>query len=582
MKPSSRPHSQRGISLIEVMLAIGAMTLLSGAAFAIYQSSANNADVRAEQANIHTIARNADMTYGALGSYAGLTTAQAIADRVPPVSMNSGVGLTSRWAQPVILEPATIDGRPNAGLKIVYHAVPTRACLKLAAAASGGMYDLEIDDTSVFNRGNNHRPTILDIQAATQRCRNAARLAFTYYGGATGLSAQVLTPVALPPPPPTSAPPPPAPVVAPPPVAVTPPAPSPGCAAAPTAPATGTTPAGQTCSFIWNSVAAPACWSPLALCVPIAAQSPIPTAPPAPPAVTPPIVPPVITPVCSAPLPLSESAAQTGFCPSGTITISGATSFPQTRTRTTTYSCPDPFASPIALTGPWSAWLPAAASICAPACTPAPPISVAITRAAPAESQNVGCPAGQAGQHWQQRNRVENGTRTTSWSCPAATGSPVSSTSESWSGTYTASSGWVTTSNTCTPPAPPARTYPTYTGKSWISWGDGGLYGWGVFCSVSQFLADQFHCTQSVNTNDDATFSGGLARPQEQALTPERRTCVAALKQKLTPMPGFGSPSTGPVNWPTECACDVVGAGSAFYWQTVGASDWSAFEFQCQ
>ncbi|EPG2130785.1 MULTISPECIES: hypothetical protein [Stenotrophomonas] len=202
-----------------------------------------------------------------------------------------------------------------------------------------------------------------------------------------------------------------------------------------------------------------------------------------------------------------------------------------------------------------------------------------MTRAAPAESQNVGCPAGHAGQHWQQRNRVENGTRTTSWSCPAATGSPVSSTSESWSGTYTASSGWVTTSNTCTPPA---RTYPTYTGKSWISWGDGGLYGWGVFCSVSQFLADQFHCTQSVNTNDDATFSGGLARPQEQTLTPERRTCVAALKQKLTPMPGFGSPSTGSVNWPTECACDVVGAGSVFYWQTVGASDWSAFEFQCQ
>ncbi|HHA2885615.1 TPA: large tegument protein, partial [Stenotrophomonas maltophilia] len=88
--------------------------------------------------------------------------------------------------------------------------------------------------------------------------------------------------------------------------------------------------------------------------------------------------------------------------------------------------------------------------------------------------------------------------------------------------------------------------------------------------------------TQSVNTNDDATFSGGLARPQEQTLTPERRTCVAALKQKLTPMPGFGSPSTGSVNWPTECACDVVGAGSVFYWQTVGASDWSAFEFQCQ
>ena len=49
----------------------------------------------------------------------------------------------------------------------------------------------------------------------------------------------------------------------------------------------------------------------------------------------------------------------------------------------------------------------------------------------------------------QQRSRVENGTRTTSWPAPAATGSPVSSTSDSWSGTYTATSGWGTTSNTC-------------------------------------------------------------------------------------------------------------------------------------
>ncbi len=82
--------------------------------------------------------------------------------------------------------------------------------------------------------------------------------------------------------------------------------------------------------------------------------------------------------------------------------------------------------------GPWTT----VSSTCAPACVAPSPTSVAISRDAPAERQNVGCPAGQMGEHWQQRSRVENGTRTTSWTCPGATGSPLSSTSESWSGAH--------------------------------------------------------------------------------------------------------------------------------------------------
>ena len=46
--------------------------------------------------------------------------------------------------------------------------------------------------------------------------------------------------------------------------------------------------------------------------------------------------------------------------------------------------------------------------------------------------------------------RTENGTRTTSWTCPG----PTSSTSDSWSGTYN-NGPWVTTSNTCVATPPP-------------------------------------------------------------------------------------------------------------------------------
>lgn len=99
----------------------------------------------------------------------------------------------------------------------------------------------------------------------------------------------------------------------------------------------------------------------------------------------------------------------------------------------------------------------------------------------------MGCPAGQAGQHWQQRNRVENGTRTTSWACPAATGSPVSSTSESWSGTYTASSSWVTTSNTC------------FSSKS---------YAWKLVKHEGDILNSGMMCTSASYTYNGTTVPG--------------------------------------------------------------------------
>ena len=47
-----------------------------------------------------------------------------------------------------------------------------------------------------------------------------------------------------------------------------------------------------------------------------------------------------------------------------------------------------------------------------------------------------------------RRGRTEKGTRTTSWACPAATGSPKSTVTDKWSGTYTYGA-WTTTSSTC-------------------------------------------------------------------------------------------------------------------------------------
>lgn len=115
-------------------------------------------------------------------------------------------------------------------------------------------------------------------------------------------------------------------------------------------------------------------------------------------------------------------------------------------TRTTSWACPGPVSTN---TDTWSgaytygAWFEVS-NTCS-TCTPPASTSVAITRPLANQTQDVGCPVGYTGNHIQTRTVTENGTRTTSWSCPG----PTSSTVDAWSGTFNYGV-WTTTSNTCT------------------------------------------------------------------------------------------------------------------------------------
>lgn len=443
-----------GFSLIEVMLVLGGLSLLSAGGFIVYQGAANNANVKTEQDNVQKLANNADRIYGALGSYQNVTTARAVADKIPPTSMVSGSGLLSRWSEPVVVAPVAIGTRANAGLKITYQAVPARACLKFARAASEGMFDVEVDGVSVLNHGR------FNTDQAITRCNQSAAtpVVFTYHAGTTGLAGEVLPPVSLPPLNPPSTPPPVAPPPAPPPATPPPPPASPGCGTAPSGAATGTTPAGQTCSFIWNSVAAPTCWAPMALCAPTIAPPPVAPPPATPPPGGPPVAPPPGSPLCSAPSPSTRLCAAaacvdgtdgsvdtvnngTFACPAGqVITTPGAyqyaSSAPRTRTQTVTRnetaSCPDPFgavrwtASTFnpATYGPWNQTFTCAPSCVAPADTTQSQAGAVASQAGPPETapgavqsqagapddaaganqtQTLACPAGQSGAITQSR-----------------------------------------------------------------------------------------------------------------------------------------------------------------------------------
>jgi len=144
-----------------------------------------------------------------------------------------------------------------------------------------------------------------------------------------------------------------------------------------------------------------------------------------------------------------------GTCPAGQ---SGAITREKEQQRTKSYSCPAGTTSLPAAS--FSAWVDTGAvrdvsSTCTTTCTAPSASSSATTRAASSLSgTDADCPAGQWGSHTWAQSRTENGTVTTSWTCPG----PTSSTSTSWLGTFNVGAKTVTGGSCSTCPAPTSST----------------------------------------------------------------------------------------------------------------------------
>lgn len=416
--PPSAPRGQKpgGYTLVEVLLVLAAMSAMAAAGWLLFGPTSVAADVKQTQMDFSETATAIDRSLGLVGGFSGLSTSLVQTDGLAAQRLRQNGGLANVWGGSVSFWPNTVK-RGNDSFLVETRDVPKAACAKLFAAMAGdpAVADAQVNGESVYVN-NKYDPASAAI-ACEQH--GGDRLGFVYFSGLASGSSVAVSSIALPTAPPS---------------------------VNPTNPAT---PAGPVGGAPGVDDAAPGTPGAVTPGTPVAAPPAVPTAPPAPatptnPEPTPTVLPPstpTVLPVCTVP----PTQTQNVNCPAGQI---GAV------TQQRVGYCGE-------VGGPYEAWATAAygpwatvSSTCAPACVAPSPTSVAISRDVPAERQNVGCPAGQVGEHWQQRNRVENGTRTTSWTCPALTGSPVSSTSESWSDTFTATSGWVTTSNTCATPAP--------------------------------------------------------------------------------------------------------------------------------
>jgi prepilin-type N-terminal cleavage/methylation domain-containing protein len=441
---------QTGFSLVEIMLGLAVVSVLGVGTFVVAERLSEKKAIRQEQANVQEIADRVGSAYSSLGRFPSHLRQEALEDNLLPVGMVHGSHLESAWGSAVDLTPTTIDGKANAGMQIVYSSVPTSGCAPLALSAGKGMFDVEIDGVSVMDATGN-----VDPLASAARCEAAgeAMVVFTYYSGAAGLA--VMTPPAL--------------------CAVD--MSNPLCASAPGPASPPAVPP-----------ATPPSIPPPPPSAPPPPTTPPPPSTPPPPVVSPPSAPPpsgspppsTSAPFCTVPADMLENDTQSANCAPGRLTPAGATVFNQTRSRTITWSCPDPWAPAVPSAGPWTGWTPDETAACAPACV-APTDTVETRAGAPAtqpgtqqsqagtpqtqagdpqgaagtaETRTLACPSGQTGSIQQSRtttryrsstetrattqfrsttqSRTTTQSRAVNYDCPAPTGA-YSTSYSAWS-----------------------------------------------------------------------------------------------------------------------------------------------------
>lgn len=430
-----KPNNQRGWGLTETMLTLGAMSAMALAIYAVLGPASASAQVKREQDNLRSLSGAVDKSFGMLGNFSSVSTSRILDDGLAPTRMRAGGDLRTAWGTGVGVHPYAVDGVPGNAFLVSYPLAPSAVCAGLASAMARDAYDIRVEGRSVYADGR------LDPAIAAEQCGATAEasMEFVFFSGLVSGQAVAAAPVVLAPPPPT----------------ITPPPSSPPVITIPGTPEVDPVNPGT------PAVPPPAAPPPV-LPPPVAPPGTPPgTTPPQPPFNPPP---PPVSPPGSMCAPRTDSLGPQSrrvSCPAGQLG-----DIHQQRTGSQAFTCPEAWGAPVAGPEVWGSWAETSRT-CAPACSAPAPSSVAISRAAPAQTRNT-CPAGYTGSTPQIRTGTEAGTRTTSWTCPAPTGAPTSTTADTWSGSYTYGAWTANGPDTCAAPPPPVCGAPCPTGPGWV------------------------------------------------------------------------------------------------------------------
>jgi Tfp pilus assembly protein PilE len=432
--------NQEGFGLLGLILTLALSTAVVGIAYTAYTANVRSSNVAAATSSVRELNQRVLASYSSAADFTGLSNTSALRDGVYPAGLLVNGQPQSVWSGAITLTSVNLNGGTDNGFALTYNGVDPNTCANFVTNAGHGFYDVTINGKTAMS--GRQVPAV-----------NAVALCSAISGPSTvqfiqakqspqGAQNVVLSPCSVPAPQSQ--------YVACPTGQESSVAPysvngvyqtrqgfcagpygasgfspwatqSNTCAPICVAPATVVTPGSQTssCPAGQVTIASGASTFPQTNTQTTTYACPAPTGPyttnVAAPTPWTPTAATVCAPQCVAPAPTSVSPTQSASCPAGQVTSSGATTFTQTDTITTTYACPAPTGPYTPTVGSPTAWTPAVASVCAPKCVAPAPTSQSPT-------QVVSCPAGQA-QASGATSLTQTETRSVTYTCPAPQGS---------------------------------------------------------------------------------------------------------------------------------------------------------------
>ena len=186
MKNQTKKNRQ-GYSLVEILLAVGLVTILSVGGYAFFGLNSSSAQARAEQNRIHEIALGVESSYGATGGYGGITTAKVLQDKLVDNQLLQEGTLKTNWGQSISITPQTI-AKSNDGFMVTYPATPSEVCVKLVPALSTRAYRITVNNVRVQN--GEEDTLLLSQMVSSCGAAKTVRVDFVFYTpSASGLVA---------------------------------------------------------------------------------------------------------------------------------------------------------------------------------------------------------------------------------------------------------------------------------------------------------------------------------------------------------------------------------------------------------
>ncbi|MDQ2309640.1 type 4 pilus major pilin [Pluralibacter gergoviae] len=165
--------SQKGFSLLELLLVLGIIAALVVAAFIVYPKVQASQRAQAESNNIATIQAGVKSLYTASSSFTGLTNSVAVQAKIFPDNMLVGSGTEAKPVNAfkgnvLVKEDSTGPSKAKgSSFTITYENVPAAECTKIITAAAGNFYTAGVGTAGNVKAAGE----VLDVTKTATQCQ---------------------------------------------------------------------------------------------------------------------------------------------------------------------------------------------------------------------------------------------------------------------------------------------------------------------------------------------------------------------------------------------------------------------------